>query len=169
MKNECSIERLITLEDLIQITGLSKSTIYNEVNQGKLIASKVGKNQIRFKKKYVESYIDLCSKEHKVCDDEKRNEAFLTLRRIKRVLDPYFKYECLTDHINSKELYEIIIARSPELNKRFKSLDLFYRFMKEQYDSGLLIKVIKNCKVDNSVSRSYKWKFYKSRRKSYLD
>lgn len=169
MKNEVKQIRLLNLTDLIQMTGLSKSTIYSEISKGKLVASYVGKNQIRFKKKDVESYIDLCSKEHKVCDDERRNESFLTLRRIKRVLDPYFKYECLTDHINSKELYEIIIRRSPELKKRFRSLDMFYRFMKEQYDSGLLIKVIKNCKVDNSVSRSYKWKFYKSRRKSYLD
>lgn len=62
MKSEIKIQRLLNLKEVVQILGLSKSTIYKEINNQSLKRKYVGKRQLRFSVDDINEYIKNCSK-----------------------------------------------------------------------------------------------------------
>ena len=64
MMKRKGLPRLMTLDELAEYLGLGKQTIYNWLHQNKISGIKVGKVW-RFDRKYIDQWLDKCSKNEK--------------------------------------------------------------------------------------------------------
>jgi hypothetical protein len=83
------------------------------------------------------------------------------LRRIKKGLDKLLCNNGMQIEIRSNNVYEDIIRKDVQLKEQFPEPQNFNRFLRLQYNTGILKQIIPNCRVDTSINYSYKWYFYK--------
>lgn len=161
-------ENYFTVEELAKRLNVSVSTIFKAKRENKIRATYVSDGTTRYAEEDVISYVALCNKENKsgITFDDKFIDDVQTLRRIKSKLDHYLVYETPLKCLNAKQVYEEVILSFKELRELFPTVDKFRGFIKEQYNAGLLLQVIRNCRVDNANPNSYKYEFFKPRRYS---
>ena len=61
MKNELKEYKLLHLKEVVEMLGLSKSTLYKELNAGRLNPTYVGRRRLRFTFADLNAYIKLCN------------------------------------------------------------------------------------------------------------
>lgn len=161
-------ENYFTVEELAKKLNVSVATIFKAKRENKIRVTYLSDGTTRYAEEDVISYIALCNKENKsgITFDDKFIDDVQKLRRIKSKLDHYLVYDTPVKYLNAKQVYEEVILSFKELKELFSTVDKFRAFIKEQYNAGLLLQVIRNCRVDNSNPHSFKYEFFKPRRYS---
>lgn len=161
-------EKYYKIDELAKKLNVSQSTIFKAMRENRIRSTNTSEGSLRFAEEDVVSYVALCNKENKsgITFDEKFIDDVQKLRRIKSKLDHYLVYETPHKYLNAKQVYDEVILSFKELKVLFPTVDKFRAFIKEQYNAGLLLQVIRNCRVDNSNPNSFKYEFFKPRRYS---